>query len=122
MLHTYIQILRTFSSFLSLSGGCGLSKDTILSTFRTASAHAQALHRKLNEAVQVLENELIEDKAIRLEMMRSTRHLGGTGAGNDAFISALQEDDSTVIGKDDPLLQWDSLHIARGAPDLDELS
>ena len=98
------------------SGGCGLSKEMGLKTAMVASTHTQALHKKLNEAVQLLEEHVVEEKAIRLEMMRSDRYRDGSGS-TSAPISVPVEEGSMIIGKDDPLLQWDSLHEARGAPE-----
>ena len=83
-----------------------------------ASAHTQAFHKKLNKAVQLLEDNVVEDKAVRLETMRSIKQSREESRVSMSLKTPIAVDeDSTIIGKDDPLLQWDSLHEARGAPD-----
>ena len=114
ILHISFPII--LSSFVYISeGGCGLSKEQLLRLTVLASAHTQAFHKKLNKAVQLLEDNVIEEKAVRLETLRSMKQSRGVSMPLETPI--VVDEDSTIIGKDDPLLQWDSLHEARGAPD-----
>ena len=110
--HTFV-LCATICTF---EGGYGLSKEQILATTTIASVHTQALHKKLNEAVRLLEDHVIEEKAVRLELMRGTKQAsGGSKASGPSAVPMVVDEDNTIIGKDDPLLQWDSLHEARGA-------
>jgi hypothetical protein len=120
---------------LSKPAGRGLSASTVVHAARIASARAAFLHQRLSAALAELEERVKVERALQLEVMqrynqqlqKQKRQAGGrAGAGvmesgsSGAEGKAVQVDkrkdkaQAAGIDRNDPILQWSSLHQAAG--------
>ncbi len=129
--------IRRFCSFfcsvfselcaVSKPAGRGLTTSIIVQAAQIASARARMLHERLNIAILALEEAVKTDRERQLTIMQKyNMHLqqqNGTtnnGVGKNETSSAREEKknkkDKSALGIDrnDPILQWSTLHKAAG--------
>ena len=91
---------------------------------RLASNRSDILHAQLNAAVVSLDARCVDERAARLELLRHLNVVGdeadADGAQGVEVFSKMVESLGTVLEKDDPILQWASLH--RAVPLRDDAS
>jgi hypothetical protein len=120
---------------LSKPAGRGLSASTVVHAARIASARAAFLHQRLSAALAELEERVKVERALQLEVMQrynqqvqkqQVQASGRAGAGVregsksidevKAAAEVTRKDNALAAGIDrnDPILQWSSLHQAAG--------
>ena len=85
---------------------------------KTASARAQELHGKLNEAIAALEESILEERQRRLEALRKL-HAAPTGLSDKTDSTSIAKATGVYLMADDPILQWSSLHQAVNVREID---
>lgn len=110
--------------------GRGLSAKIVVQAAKIAGARATMLHHKLNEAIATLEAEVQAQRERDLAIMQkynqltalaepvlvaavtSTQERGA--AGDESGKKSKKEKAAAGIDRNDPILQWSSLHQAAG--------
>lgn len=86
-----------------------------------AVIRAEELHTALNQAVLDLDARLLSDRSERLEQLRQyNQALAASESGDYAPVSSASGNKGLVLDKDDPILQWGSLHQAVRVREDDE--
>lgn len=104
----------------------------ILEAAKRATERAESLHTILKSALLKLENDVIAERTIRLEKIRSQREnifdfnaqnnrSNGNSGDNMEVIEQTDYDRTGAggIARDDPMLAWASLHQAAGLREAD---
>ncbi len=86
-----------------------------------AVIRAEELHTALNHAVVDLDARLLSDRSERLEKLRQYNLAVAASESEDyAPVSSERCNKGLVLDKDDPILQWASLHQAVRVREDDE--
>jgi hypothetical protein len=135
--YSMLFLLRCSSELCALSkpAGRGLSASTVVHAARIASARAAFLHQRLSAALAELEERVKVERALQLEVMQrynqqvqklqgqtngragpGAKEGGASGAESKAAVEDKRKDKAQAAGIDrnDPILQWSSLHQAAG--------
>lgn len=100
-------------------GGVSVSVRTVLQATALASARAAVLHQLLAESLRALEDQVRADRTSRLELLRKVHQLGlrsavASDSGPSVGVANASKPGGPRAGvdRDDPMLQWASLHSA----------
>ena len=111
--------------------GRGLSANIVVQAAKIAGARAAMLHQKLNEAIAALEADVQAQRERELAVMQKFNQLSalaepvvvavvkntqevGTGGAEGTGKKSKKEKAAVGIDRNDPILQWSSLHQAAG--------
>lgn len=108
-------------------GGLALPAAFIVKAAQTAARRADALHRTLATALEVLEAKVLVDRELRQEQLRKRNVLLQRKQQEEARArgdsSRMEEEQTSTTGtyltrggidRNDPILAWSSLHQAAG--------
>lgn len=134
-LFVFVRDARSELCALNKPAGRGLTASTVVQAAKVASARAAFLHQRLSAALGELEERVKVERALQLEVMQRYNQLvskqqGGLsqGQGTTGLAGPVSEaasagkerpserKDKQAVGIDrnDPILQWSSLHQAAG--------
>lgn len=107
---------------MSKPAGRGLTTSIIVQAAKLASARAMVLHSKLNDAMVALEESVKAERERQLLVLQTyNMHIQSNSKESSSKSSAEVEakkskKDKLVVGIDrnDPILQWSTLHQAAG--------
>lgn len=114
---------------VSKPAGRGLTTSIIVQAAKLASARALVLHSRLNAAILALEEDVKAERERQLLIMQtynqhvqansfaqstSASSLGSTSKTPAAADKRAQKEKHAGIDRNDPILQWSTLHQAAG--------
>lgn len=103
---------------VSKPGGVALPADTVITAAALCARYVQVLHDALAAALGQLEEQVLQQRALRQEVLRRQQALraAAVGSGKQESEGVQMEVEElqvmTGVDRNDPILQWANLHQA----------